>query len=380
MNLDALSAPLPGDSPTGRDCEPKIQSMHFSLMTEYLVERAVQRARERAADQPYGSEAEAKNAASLREDGKRRLKTLEGILKDALGISAINAEQVTKAMSEKVSALLANEGKDLRLVPFLAMASTTMEGLPGYLSALRLADSLLKQFPADLYPRPDPAEPNDHWQRANAVSELLSDDSMRVMLSSVVVIDTKQTPRITLADLVGGLHEDIPAAEVSASDLAAAIAECGPERVGEVLRKVEEIDIVIANLKSAFDAGSRPTAQLADVFRRAAARIKEFASDALPASSEGGTAVMTGEAQAAESADSRPAAPAGGLRTREDARRMIQEVVQFISKLEPGHPAPLLLRRADRLLGMNFFDIIKDIAPSALSEVERIAGPDSSGQ
>ena len=52
MNLETLSDPLPGESPAGKDCEPQIQSQNLALMSEYLVERSLQKGRERAAEQP----------------------------------------------------------------------------------------------------------------------------------------------------------------------------------------------------------------------------------------------------------------------------------------------------------------------------------------
>jgi type VI secretion system protein ImpA len=46
-----------------------------------------------------------------------------------------------------------------------------------------------------------------------------------------------------------------------------------------------------------------------------------------------------------------------------------------LEQTEPGHPAPLFLKRAERLLGLkDFFAIISDMAPDALSEMEKITG------
>ena len=75
------------------------------------------------------------------------------------------------------------------------------------------------------------------------------------------------------------------------------------------------------------------------------------------------------------------AAAAGGavvgtrLQTRDDARRLILEICTFLERLEPSHPAPLFLRRAERLLGArNYFELVRDMTPDALDEVSRITG------
>jgi type VI secretion system protein ImpA len=75
-------------------------------------------------------------------------------------------------------------------------------------------------------------------------------------------------------------------------------------------------------------------------------------------------------------------ATTGRLASREDACRQILEICAFLEATEPSHPAPLFLRRAERLLrAKDFFEILRDMTPDALDEVSRITGyrpPDES--
>lgn len=365
MSLESLSDPLPGEAPVGEDCETEIQSQNFALMTEYLVERAIQKARDRTAEAPGLEEGEARNAAALREDGRRRLTSLEGILKDVLKLASVNAEQVGKVLRDKTSALLAQRGKDLRLVPYLGAACTLIDGLAGYGDAVGLAGALLKAYPEKLFPLPDEDDPADVWQRRNVVTDLLSGDAIQALLSQVVVIDAKQSGRLTLADLVGGLRGDMPASEVSEPNLHMALTEIGPERVQQLLLLLRGVEANIAGLVLAFQDSSLAAPRLAEPFKRASARLAAFVGEVDPqAASPDDSEIGGGHRVKVET----------GLRSREDARRTIQDVILLIEKLEPGHPAPLLLKRAYRLLGMSFFDIIKDMAPNAMSDIERIAG------
>ena len=81
-----------------------------------------------------------------------------------------------------------------------------------------------------------------------------------------------------------------------------------------------------------------------------------------------------GPAPAAATAAQQIHSSSPALSSREDARRQIREIVKFMETIEPSHPAPMLLKRADRLMGMTFYEIIRDIAPGAVADVERIAG------
>ena len=62
------------------------------------------------------------------------------------------------------------------------------------------------------------------------------------------------------------------------------------------------------------------------------------------------------------------------IRTREEALLMIDKLITYFERNEPTNPAPLLIKRARRLVSMSFVDIIKDMAPESLKQIETIAG------
>lgn len=79
--------------------------------------------------------------------------------------------------------------------------------------------------------------------------------------------------------------------------------------------------------------------------------------------------VVTGEASAA-------AAASGDIRSREDARRALERVCQFIERSEPSNPAPLFIRRAQQLMTKTFVEIIEDLAPDSLGQIQKMTGLD----
>jgi type VI secretion system protein ImpA len=64
----------------------------------------------------------------------------------------------------------------------------------------------------------------------------------------------------------------------------------------------------------------------------------------------------------------------GTVNSRADVSRAIDQLCDWLERTEPSHPAPLLLRRAQRLLNKNFLEIIRDIAPDGTDQVVRLAG------
>jgi type VI secretion system protein ImpA len=69
-----------------------------------------------------------------------------------------------------------------------------------------------------------------------------------------------------------------------------------------------------------------------------------------------------------------PRGAPGTIQTREDAIRALNLVCDWIERHEPSNPAPLLIRRAERLMSKNFMEIIRDLVPDGLGQVEKIAG------
>jgi type VI secretion system protein ImpA len=52
----------------------------------------------------------------------------------------------------------------------------------------------------------------------------------------------------------------------------------------------------------------------------------------------------------------------------------IGRICDWIERHEPSNPAPLLLRRAQRLMNKSFLDIVRDLAPNGVDQVEMLAG------
>jgi type VI secretion system protein ImpA len=64
----------------------------------------------------------------------------------------------------------------------------------------------------------------------------------------------------------------------------------------------------------------------------------------------------------------------GQIRSRDDVIKALDLICAYYDRSEPSSPLPLLMRRAKRLVKMNFVDIIKDMAPDAMSQVTLIGG------
>jgi type VI secretion system protein ImpA len=62
------------------------------------------------------------------------------------------------------------------------------------------------------------------------------------------------------------------------------------------------------------------------------------------------------------------------IRSREDAIRMLERVCEYVERYEPTNPAPLLIRRAQRLMTKSFVEIIEDLTPDSVATIKALGG------
>jgi type VI secretion system protein ImpA len=56
---------------------------------------------------------------------------------------------------------------------------------------------------------------------------------------------------------------------------------------------------------------------------------------------------------------------------------LLDQICDYYERVEPSSPLPLLLCRCKRLVSANFMDIIRDLAPGGVPQVETLRGKDS---
>jgi type VI secretion system protein ImpA len=64
----------------------------------------------------------------------------------------------------------------------------------------------------------------------------------------------------------------------------------------------------------------------------------------------------------------------GEVRSRDDVRRALQRVCEYLEKHEPSSPASLFARRAERMLGMDFIGIVRELSPDSMQHIQMVTG------
>lgn len=348
FELDALLEPVSASAAGGPDLEHEPAFIDLVLKAQATPERVV-----RVFDKSRGEEVE---------------KVLPG--KDA----------EHRAVLAAALALL-RQTKDLRVAMHLMVAATRGHGWPGFADATRLIARLCASMWSEMHPRLDPDDAFDPTMRINILAAYNDPTLGLQALRAVGLAQARALGRFTLRDLEVAAGEAGPAEGQQAPTRQLLLAACAAAASGELAAYCAHAAAALADLE-AIEAlfhersGSGPDfTPVKRLLRHALALYTEAGA--------GGAAAVDAP-PAPDAAAAAAPGPAGAtfatlvtlatLATRADASAALIQVCDFLERAEPAHPAPILVRRAIRLLDMNFLAIMRELTPDAVKDIERLGG------
>jgi type VI secretion system protein ImpA len=272
--------------------------------------------------------------------------------------------------------------KDVRIAVLALRAATRTQGIAGFSLGLTLLLELLERFWDTIHPQLDADDDNDPTMRLNALAPLGDSNNGCIVLRDLYdcAIGTSRTvgairvrdlaiahsklapsgsdPGYTMAQVEGAL-QDIHAAQPEVIETAIGVAA--------LVQKLESL--IEDKTGRAADVDLKPLRGITHVLRQACQTATGTATGA-----QGDAAGEQAGGGAAAGVASAGGAIRGEISSRQDALLMLDKVITFLERTEPGNPAPLLIQRAKRLVGVSFMDIMNDLAPDALGSIQNITG------
>lgn len=284
------------------------------------------------------------------------------------------------------SLALLERSKDLRIAGHLTRAAIEKHGFAGLHEGLGLIRRLLEKHWAAIHPQLDPDDGNDPTMRISALSVLISPEFLTALRAAPLLVTQVAGP-VSLrhfAIAAGEVPPPTDGQKVDTSLLDAGFREVPLTAVQSLAAALDGARAELKALGAAFQAGAgsagpdfstldRVLHQAQSVVRpRLAARTAEQAAGAAVAAPAG--AGSGNGADAAAAAPPHPQGVSGTIRSRDDVVMLLDKICGYYERNEPSSPLPLLLARCRKLATLSFIDIVKDMAPGALQQVEVIAG------
>lgn len=320
---------------------------------------------------------------------------LEAMLRTKAGGGVVagveeEAEEPNWRQVRETSSELLKRSKDLRIAMYLTISLLKLEGLHGLRDGLSLLGGLLERFWDNLYPQLDPEDDNDPLERINILQSLSPTsvsayDPMKFKqrLAEVPLCHSAQMGNFSLRDIQVAkgeitVSDDQKAKAPDMSVIDAAFQDTLTDELLATSQVVKESIEHIAGIMSVFSERAAQ-GQTPDVsgFRAVLGNIQKHVQDYLAKRGHG--EAVAGETIAIGSVKEKGSISlSGDIRSAKEALLALDKVCQYFDRHEPSSPVPLLLRRAQRLVSKSFLEVVKELCPDGMSQVEIVGGVSSS--
>ncbi|HEY0463613.1 MAG TPA: type VI secretion system protein TssA [Polyangiaceae bacterium] len=302
----------------------------------------------------------------------------QGKPEQRMGDSIRAAEPPDFDVVARDAAALLSRSKDLRVAVQFARAQTHLRGFQGLRDGVGLVHGLLDRYFATVHPQLDPDEGNDPTMRITAVAGLCASELLAALRTTPLIVSRSFGP-VTLRDFAVAAGNATPNPDAPKLDLAAIEAAFTDSDLVAHEAAAATLKAAVAHVAGIEQVFERETAgqgpelgAIVDLLRQASHAVVSRLERRVGANAE------SAEAAAEEAAPGSPARSAqafsGDIRSRADVVRALDKICEYYAEFEPSSPIPLLLERGKRLVSKSFLDIIRDMAPAGVPEVESIAG------
>jgi type VI secretion system protein ImpA len=297
-----------------------------------------------------------------------------------IGTTLVKAEDPDWPKVAELAHDLLVRSKDLRIALHLTRACTKVDGVPGLAAGLELLHGLLERYWDGVYPLLEADAGGDPTERLSALAPLSESETVIEAetvirdLRSVFLINSREHGQLQAREVeiaCGRLAAPagVPSKTLSEIHVQLATAFSSDRAVPAALREARDRVLAIETLLVERVGATRaidlkPLAQCLGSLLEACDTALGVPT-LVPRDSAGPEVAMA--VVGARAID-------GPVSTREEAVRVLDLVCSYLEKHEPSNPAPLFIRRAQRLMTKNFVEIVKDLIPDSLANLERLAG------
>jgi type VI secretion system protein ImpA len=277
---------------------------------------------------------------------------------------------------------LLGRSKDLRLAVHLTRALIRTEGIAGLAAGLALVHGLLERYWDAVHPVLEADNDNDPTERINALAPLTDPETVIRDVRDADLVSSRKHGQLRVREVEVALGRLVPARSDGApavkplsqvhAHIKAAFDEdrTMPAVLGDARARLHAIQALVSERVEGSGLELKPLAQSID-------NLLEACDAALGTRAPGAGTTTTTTAAAGETAIpgvARALDLGDEIQSREQALRVLDLVCRYLERQEPSNPAPLLIRRAQRLMTKSFVEIVKDLMPESLSHLEGIAG------
>lgn len=284
-----------------------------------------------------------------------------------------------KDLASKARVIL-ERSHDIRAAVYLADCEIRLNGLPGFAEMTSYIRGCLEEYWDTCHPQLDEEDDDDPMMRINAVTGLAGRTTvLRGLRKAAPLTNSRVLGRVTVQDfdiLNGEAEPPEDATPMSSTEIEAAFTDTADEELqayfdaaSSALADVNAIDAVFLEKTPGYGPSLE---DLQKLLSKIVKLMSPYVQADVPVD-EAVADVDDGGAVARPAARSGGGVP-GAVETRADVTASLDRIMDYYARHEPSSPLPILLKRAKRLVGADFMEIINDLAPSGVDNVKLIGG------
>jgi len=341
-DFDSFVAPISGDQPCGPDCE---YDNDFLALTQAAVGKP---------EQQFGDTVIPASDPDWREV-------------DRLG-----------------QALLART-KDLRVVAWLTLANTHLHGVLEFAKGLKFALVLCEQYWDSVHPRIEVDGEVDPYLRMNAIaafsaSEFSGENRLIQALRLTTVLKTPLTLSFRDLELAFNKSPDAAYGLTHIEPLLATSLASGSKELTAIVEAYASYQAMRTLVEDRVSGAEAPDMERLSKVLKPVARGLEHLRVATTGGASAADSMSTSEHGEPIATSSSAVGGTGAIQNREDVRRALDRVCEYLERHEPSNPASLFARRAQRMLSMPFLELMRELSPDSVQHLETLTGAQAPSQ
>ena len=281
-----------------------------------------------------------------------------------------------ETIHQLASDILLEKSKDLTIMAYFTQSAIYSYGLSGLLSGLEIIYQNLNMYWDDIYPRLyDEDQEYDPDYRINALSLFNAHDGiLKALRSTFLIKNGLSHASFTVKDIENVLensstsHEIYPGGlERLSLDLHMA-ADLADSEINVLIKSMTVLEQIKQLFSKRISDAEIKFDHLEKFLQKFKALIKQ-AEIVNPIQTD--TVTKSETIVAVQPAMNWANYP---VSSRQDVELLLEKIYVYFEKNEPSHPAPLFIRRVQRLMNYNFYEIMRDISPDSLDRLETLVG------
>lgn len=313
---------------------------------------------------------------------------VEGKPEQQYGDVIIEAEEPDWNTVEKLCRQILSESKDIRVFCFYAQALTANYGVKGFKKGCEIIYANVDKYWEDLYPKLVDEEGSfDAFYRSGSIGLLIANTGIIQQLNeSNILYSPSKKSYFKIKSVAASLMNNEDGLYPGGKEkLIEDIKVAYENEQEELLALKDALDLILA-IENVFDKNlegfhldfstiKKPLEVIASLLVRTSTMEESDNQDS--SEEEVGTAlntVMTKPVLDIQSLEDIK------IKDRADVKIVLEKLNLYFRLKEPSHPAPLFIERLQKLMDMSFYEMLKNISPNSLNDLDLIIGKEESEQ